>query len=186
MANFFTNSVNKIFKEKSLTEKYECLNEAKSFIDGFKKNPLSEIKRTKENVLYLSEGIDWDVPNEEKGGIIVFSTDVNAVELDKNKFLNFFKQKIVTILNRFKATSKIDKIANENDLVGWTIGKYLNGRYKAKNGKNFGENSLSVELIGISFEKLVSIAETICKDFKQECVLVKSYENGKVLFVNPN
>ena len=90
MANFFTNSVNKIFKEKSLTEKYECLNEAKSFIDGFKKNPLSEIKRTKENVLYLSEGIDWDVPNEEKGGIIVFSTDVNAVELDKNKFLNFF------------------------------------------------------------------------------------------------
>ena len=50
MANFFTNSVNKIFKEKSLTEKYECLNEAKSFIDGFKKNPLSEIKRTKEKL----------------------------------------------------------------------------------------------------------------------------------------
>lgn len=66
MVNFFTNLANKIFKEKSLTEKHECLNWATSFIDGFKKNPLSEMKRTKENVPYLSEGVDWDVPNKEK------------------------------------------------------------------------------------------------------------------------
>lgn len=65
MSNFFTNSVNKIFKEKSLTEKHECLNWATSFIDGFKKNPLSEIKRTKEKVL-LTESVDLDVPNKEK------------------------------------------------------------------------------------------------------------------------
>lgn len=65
MVNFFTNLANKIFKEKSLTEKHECLNWATSFIDGFKKNPLSEIKRTKEKIL-LTEGVDLDVPNKEK------------------------------------------------------------------------------------------------------------------------
>lgn len=168
------------------TCKYEVINEAKGFCDGFRKNGLSFSKSNDKNTLYVCEGIDWDVPDSDKGGVIVFSTDVNAVTLDNNKFLNFFKQKVATIVNRFTATSKIDKIANNNDLVGWTIGHHLDGRYKAKNGKNFGENSLSVEIVGISFERLVAIAEELCRVFKQESVLCKSWTNGKVLFVNPD
>lgn len=43
----------------------------------------------------------------------------------------------------------IDKVAHKNEPVGWTIGKYLNGRYRTKNGKTFSENSLSLEIIGV-------------------------------------
>ena len=92
---------------------------------------------------------------------------------------------MLTISNRFNATKKIDKIAAENDLVGWTIGHYFNGRYTSpKNGKQYGENSLSVEIIGVSFDQLVKIGMEICQSFRQESVLVKDFSSGRVLFVD--
>ena len=55
------------------------------------------------------------------------------VELSPNKIKNWLKQKIATISNRLQSTKKIDKIADKHQLIGWTIGHYLDGRYKAKN-----------------------------------------------------
>ena len=172
-------------KKSNYECKYECLNEAKSWSDGMKKNNFPKINFSIEKTI-LSEGIDFEPEENEKGGIIVFSTDVNAVELSPNKIKNWFKQKIATYTNRFQSTKMIDKIADKHQLIGWTIGHYLDGRYKAKNGKMFGENSLSVEIIGINFEKLISIAEDICRDFKQESVLLQDFSSGRVLFVNPD
>ena len=81
------------------------------------------------------------------------------------------------IASRFTATKKIDKIASENELIGWTIGHFFNGRYTSpKNGKQYGENSLSIEIIGVDFDKLYKIAS----------VLLKDYSSGRVLFVDPN
>ena len=172
-------------KKSNYECKYECLNEAKSWSDGMKKNNFPKINFSIEKTI-LSEGIDFEPEENEKGGIIVFSTDVNAVELSPNKIKNWVKQKIATYTNRFQTTKMIDKIADKHQLIGWTIGHYLDGRYKAKNGKMFGENSLSVEIIGINFEKLISIAEDICRDFKQESVLLQDFSSGRVLFVNPD
>lgn len=172
-------------KKSNYECKYECLNEAKSWSDGMKKNNFPKINFSIEKTI-LSEGIDFEPEENEKGGIIVFSTDVNAVELSPNKIKNWVKQKIATYTNRFQSTKMIDKIADKHQLIGWTIGHYLDGRYKAKNGKMFGENSLSVEIIGINFEKLISIAEDICRDFKQESVLLQDFSSGRVLFVNPD
>ena len=45
--------------------------------------------------------------------------------------------------------------------------------YKAKNGKNFGENSLTLDIVGVSDDDLISIATDICKSCQQECVLLK-------------
>ena len=133
----------------------------------------------------LSEAIDWEVEQDKKGGIIVFSTDVNAVKLSDNALINWVKQKAHTISNRVGYNKKIDKIAaGKEDVYAWTVGKYLHGRYKAKNGQVFDENSLSVEFIGVSTETLISIAEEICKVFEQESVLVKSYTEDKIFFVN--
>lgn len=172
-------------KKSNYECKYECLNEAKSWSDGMKKNNFPKINFSIEKTI-LSEGIDFEPEENEKGGIIVFSTDVNAVELSPNKIKNWVKQKIATYTNRFQTTKMIDKIADKHQLIGWTIGHYLDGCYKAKNGKMFGENSLSVEIIGINFEKLISIAEDICRDFKQESVLLQDFSSGRVLFVNPD
>ena len=132
----------------------------------------------------LLETIDYEFENEEQGGIITFSTDVNAVELSPNKLINWIKQKIKTLENRLLKNKKIDKVANDNSAAAWTVGHYLDGRYKAKNGKNFGENSLSLEIIGISSEQLQKIAEDICTTFDQETVLVKDFIKNKIYLVN--
>lgn len=156
---------------------------------GFTGRALTKsIARVNESIIAssenLTEGIQYEPSENEKGGIIIFSTDVNAVELSTNKIINWLKQKTATLNNRITSTSKVDNIAKKHDLVGWTVGKYLNGRYTAKNGKFFGENSLSVEIIGVDADELINIAEDICTAFNQEAVLVKDHSTNRVMFVN--
>lgn len=132
----------------------------------------------------ISEGIQFEPDENSKGGVIIFSTEVNAVKQSENKIINWLKKKVKTIKNRFTAEKKLDKIAQAHDLVGWTVGKFLHGRYTGKNGKVYDENSISVELIGISSDELIKIAEEVCRAFDQEAVLVKDYSKQKVLFVD--
>lgn len=126
---------------------------------------------------------EFDKENE-KGGIIVFSTDLNAVTLSDNKVINWVKKKYYTLKNRITKGSMLDKIADQKEIIAMTVGYYLQGRYKDNNGNMFSEKSVSVEILGIDEDKLFSIAEDICRDFKQECVLVKSYRDGGVYFVD--
>lgn len=171
--------------DEAKSSKYQCLNEAKSSIGGMMRNGLPRIGHNPYRII-MSEGIQYEPDSKQKGGIIVFSTDVNAVKLDPNRLKNWIKQKAVTLKNRFSYSSKIDKIADKHSLVGWTIGRFLDGRYKAKNGKIYGESSLSLEIIGISFKELITIAEELCASFKQESVLVKDFTTGRILFVDPS
>jgi hypothetical protein len=41
-----------------------------------------------------------------------------------------------------------------------------------------------VEFIGVPTDTLISLAEEICRVFEQESVLVKSYAEDKIFFVN--
>lgn len=132
----------------------------------------------------LREAIDWETPDNARGGIITLSTDCNALELDKNRFLNAIKQFIQTWKQRLTYTKTIDKVAQDYNLVGWTVGKYLNGRYTGKDGNVYDENSITIEVVGVTSDKLIAIAEDLCRLFNQEGVMVKDYNNGKVLFVN--
>ena len=146
----------------------------------------SKIKYDKEKEIassFLDEGISYEPSDNEKGGIIVFSTEVNAKTLSSNAIVNWLKQKFETIKNNLYKNKKIDAIGQKHNLVGWTVGKYLSGRYTAKNGKAFGEDSLSLEIIGINFDTLISVAEDLCKEFGQEAVLVKDYSSNRVFFV---
>lgn len=164
-------------------DKYECLNEARSWSEGMKKNGCPSISYGKSRTI-ISEGIQFEPESNEKGGIIVFSTDVNAVALSPNRIANWIKQKIATFKNRHNSTKKVDRIANRNNLVGWTIGHYLDGRYRAKNGQNYGENSLSLMIVGVDTDGMIKIAEEICKEFQQESVLLKDFSTGRILFVD--
>lgn len=121
-----------------------------------------------------------------RGGIIVFSTDVNAVELDRNKILNKIKQIITTYKNRFKRDSIIHGIINKFNEKGtesigaYSVGNFFNGRYVGDHGEMFNEKSLAVEINGLSSESLLSIAEMIAKEFMQETVLVKDLNKNKI------
>ena len=132
----------------------------------------------------VNEGIQFEPSDNEKGGIIVFSEEVNAVQLHPNKVINWIKQKVATLNNWMRSTKTIDKIAQKHDLVGWTVGKYLTGRYTAKNGKTYGEKSLSVEIIGVDTDTMIQIAEELCEAFKQESVLLKDYSSNRIIFVD--
>lgn len=146
------------------------------------------IRVTPESIMWSSKPLDegkMTFGDQEKGGVIVFSTDVNAVQLQSNKLVDWLKKKRETLKNRITSRKKIDKVAVDNDLIGWTIGKFLNGRYKAKNGQQYGENSLSVEIVGIDSEALEKIALELCKEFKQESVMVKDYITGEIYFAEP-
>lgn len=80
----------------------------------------------------------------------------------------------------------LDKVADKNGVSAMTVGKFLQGRYKSNNGSVFTENSVSVEVLGVDDKTLFQMAEDICKDFDQECVLVKSYKDGGIYFVDLN
>lgn len=148
---------------------------------------LSNDLRVKENrVIYTSvkEGIEYEFEPNQKGGIITFSTDVNAENLSDNKLVNWVKQKVATFNNKLTKNKKIDKISQKHNLAAWTVGKFLSGRYTAKNGKVFDEKSLSVEIIGVDSDELIKIAEELCIDFIQESVLVKDYSTNRIFLVN--
>lgn len=133
----------------------------------------------------LVEKIDYEVPQDMLGGIVVISTDVNASEQNKNKLLNWISQKIKTFKNRITYSKKTnDRLKGDEKVGGWTIGRFLRGRYVGKNGQVFDENSFSIEIVGVDFKTLLDIAEDLCKSFDQETVLVKTYNPQRVLFVN--
>ena len=134
----------------------------------------------------IEEGIEFEPSETEQGGMIIFSTEVNAVKQSENAIINWIKKKVKTIQNKFKTYNKVDQIAQKYDLVGWTVGKFLNGRYTGRNNKVYDENSISIEIVGITSETLIKIAEDICNAFEQESVMVKDYNTKKVLFVNGN
>jgi hypothetical protein len=132
----------------------------------------------------LTEEIDFEF--EDKGGVIVFSVNVNAVELSKNKLVRFIKNKLETVTNILFKSSKINKVIKNNpEIFGVTIGNFVKGRYKAKDGSLYDESSLSVEIVGITSDVLNKVAEELAQEFKQETVLVKNYDENKIYLVKP-
>ena len=137
-----------------------------------------------ENHNPLIEKISYECEPNSRGGIIVFSEEVNAISLSKNKIINWIKQRLATLGNRVFRNKKIDKLGKKYELPGWTVGYYLHGRYISKDGSVFDEKSLSVEIIGLSTDTMIEIAEDICRDFQQETVLLKDYSSGRVMFID--
>jgi hypothetical protein len=135
----------------------------------------------------LVEAIEMEF--DKKGGIIVFSTDVNAVYEDQKGFLNKLKSwttaKIQSLKNRMFKNSKLSNVANKFDEVyGFSIGNFFKGRYKSSGGKTYDETSTSIEIIGIESSTLLAIAEEVAREFQQQTVLVKDYQSGNIYLAN--
>jgi hypothetical protein len=139
----------------------------------------------------LTDGSELNEINLEyfdyKGGIIVFSTDINAVQVSKNKLINFIFSKMQSIKNAILINKKIDKVIKQHETqlkgIGLTVGNFVKGRYVADNGVIYDEKSASVEIIGVQTNVLNEIANSLREEFKQESVLVKNYEDEKIYLV---
>lgn len=138
---------------------------------------------------FLFEDVDFELDNP--GGIIVFSTDLNSTLgnaetlVDKVKF--FFDSKWKTFLNRLNVSGRLKKILlDKYELPGYTVGKNFRGSYTGKNGIPFNEKSFTIDIAGADSDALKLMATEICREFKQETVMVRDFNEGatKVYFVN--
>jgi len=130
----------------------------------------------------LTEEISYEF--EDKGGIIVFSVNVNAVQLSNNKVVRYIKNSLETLKNKLFKDRKINKVlSNYDEVYGVTIGNFVKGRYKSESGSMFDESSLSIEIIGITTDVLNRVAEDLAKMFQQETVLVKDYSTNRIYLV---
>lgn len=117
---------------------------------------------------------------------ITFSTDVNSVTLSSNPVINALKQRILSMKNRRHAESIIDRIAANLSINGWTIQSGLRGKYRDSNGKVFTENSARIDLVGVEADKAEYLARLLCREFKQESVLMCTVDYQSVDFVTLN
>ncbi len=179
-----------IDKILGLEKKHKSIG-ARNLMEGISMNGFS-IKRTNDpqaKTVYFGDGADAlseevDFEFDQKGGIIVFSVNVNALKLSDNKMINWIRNKIETLKNTVLKGKKISNVLDRHqEVYGVTIGGFVKGRYKADDGSLYDERSLSVEIIGIGTDVLDRVAEDFAKEFNQETVLVKNYEEDRIYLV---
>lgn len=126
-----------------------------------------------------------------RGAYNGFGYLAHSIRYDENKVICSSDNLLAEVASRNRLggiivlPANINDIPKCNDIFAWTIGKYLHGRYKTKDGTIFDENSISVELLNVSIDTIISFAEELCKEFSQETVLVKLYGEDRILFVKP-
>jgi len=123
--------------------------------------------------------------DKHKSGIIVFSTDVNAADLSKNKVKNLFSKKWKTITNRIMKDKKMAKHIKSKfkEIGAFSIGNFFKSRY-IKNGKVFDEKSISIEILGVPSKVLIRLATEIARKFDKDTVLLKDYETDRNILID--
>ncbi len=154
----------------------------------------------------LEKTIEWLDDKYKRGGVIILSIDEDTTIPDEKEFIDWIKKTTKTVNNRLSSaiyinkrqnTSFISKIKSNlfkkdiiiddtNELIkSWTIGKFLtSGTYYCSDDTVYDKDSLSLEILGISSKTLIKIAEELCRTFNQKNVIVKDYNNTKILYVN--
>ena len=137
--------------------------------------------------------------SDYKGGVIIFSTDINSLDISNNLLFNWFSKTLKSFYNRLFSkkilknvisgfNSKDEKInggGTIDDYIGaFSIGNFFTGHFTGDNGKVFDEHSLSIEVNGISSEGLIYLGEEIATKFHQETILVKDFNSNKIYLVN--
>lgn len=121
-----------------------------------------------------------------KGGVIVFSTDVNVLDVSKSKLTNWMKSEFRTMLNRLFYGKKISKIITKNfsEKIGaFSVGNAFRGRY-VSDRKIFDEKSVSLEILGVPSDVLMRLAAQIARDFNQETLFLKDCKTGSNLLID--
>ena len=123
-----------------------------------------------------------------RGGVIVLPTDIDAVEMSQNTVLDKVKQIVVTYGNRLRKGRVVREPLNgegTEHIVAYSVGESFTGKYVGDNGEMYDEKSLSVEVNGLSGRSLLRFAEMLADVFRQETVLVKDLNTGKIYLVDP-
>lgn len=151
------------------------------------KGLISSLKLNEVMPIYWYKAVDFELGNSV--GVIIFSTDLDAtidkVETFSDMVKFFFDSKWKAFLNRLNVSDKLRNILlDKYTKPEYTLGRNFTGSYKNKNGITINKNSFTITIDGVDSDILILIASEICKEFKQETVMVRDFNKSKVYFVN--
>lgn len=186
------------FRTDGVNKKPSGVFYSKGFINAsIQKNKKSFVRESL-NENFLIEKIADNQYNLSKynGGIIVFATSVNTTidSMELSKIKSILKKTYYSIINMTFKNKKLNNLVkkwnkefgnNEDMFIGaFSIGNFFKGRYIGDNGEVYNDTSSSIDLGGVPSEMLLLFATKLCKEFKQESVLVKGMNKNKEYLVN--
>jgi len=133
--------------------------------------------------------------NKYQGGMIVFALSVNAVvdTVEKNALKAALKKTYYSVMNHAFKDRKINNLVKswnkefgdiDNMYLGaMTVGNNFKGKYQSGD-QIYNDKSTSLELGGVPSELLLLFAIELCKEFKQETVLVKDFDTNRIFLVD--
>lgn len=151
------------------------------------KGLISSLKLNEVMPIYWYKAVDFELGNSV--GVIIFSTDLDSTIVKAETFSDmvkfFFDSKWKAFLNRLNVSDKLRNILlDKYTKPEYTLGRNFTGSYKNKNGITINKNSYTIGIVGVDSDVLILIASEICKEFKQETVMVRDFNKSKVYFVN--
>ena len=85
-------------------------------------------------------------------------------------------------IDKLFSKMKVKKILQKYDVHDYTISNYFTRiEYFPKKTKKKGRY---IELNNLPLNTIIKIAEDVCKEFKEEKVIVKDFDTKRILFVN--
>lgn len=123
-----------------------------------------------------------------RGGVIILPMDVNAGEMSCSAVLDKVKQVVMTYGNRLRKGRIIRKSLNgegTEHIGAYSVGRSFTGKFVGDKEEVYDEKSLSVEVNGLSGRSLLRFAEMLADVFRQETVLVKDLNTGKIYLADP-
>jgi len=142
-----------------------------------------------ENVspIYLDEAVDIEL--DDSSGLITFSTDLNFTLVKAETFIDkvklIFDSNWKAFLNRHNVRGRLKNILVDKNIQSeYTLSRNLFSAHKSKNGITLYKKSYSMTIESVDSNVLILIATEICKEFKQETVMVRDFNKNKVYFIN--
>jgi hypothetical protein len=142
-----------------------------------------------ENVfpIYFDEAVEIEL--DDSSGLITFSTDLNFTLVEAETFIDkvkfFFDSNWKAFLNRQNVRGRLKKISVDNNIKSeYTLSRNLFSAHKSKNGITLYKKPYTMTVESVDSDVLILIATEICKEFKQETVMVRDFNKNKVYFIN--
>lgn len=120
---------------------------------------------------------------EKKGGVIILPAPINSDRMDKNELSKYLIKNLDLINDYLFKQKNIDYILQRDTIVGCSIGNFFNGRYYSRNGQLYSNESITIELVDLDFDEVVAIAENLCKQMKQNSVLVRDNSQFNMIYI---
>jgi hypothetical protein len=142
-----------------------------------------------ENVspIYFDEAVDNKF--DDSSVLITFSTDLNFTLVKAETFIDkvklFFDSNWKAFLNRQNVRGRLKNILVAKNIQSeYTLSRNLFSAHKSKHGITLYKKSYTMTIESVDSDVLILIATEICKEFKQETVMVRDFNKNKVYFIN--